>query len=251
MHFNSVLISCFLFASAVLAGPLQSQQLDLLGRSSHTRTTDCAPQIFGGAFLEQNNGTFNYIHGIFPVPNVTSPAASESFVTVAIAMDGTDSCPGGVYFQVGVSFHARCKGTTEIQAQYEWGPDSAQNLTLPISVGDWIELTLITFNETTGHVFIAIFGSPGLSDDSPVQSSHPLCGKSAGWVVKSIVKHGGQTTIADFETVTFTGASAGKRGQELQGPLGASTVGFHSPKGNVSTTINDNNSLSISYLQKG
>ncbi|KAF8131925.1 hypothetical protein EV363DRAFT_1164342 [Boletus edulis] len=94
-------------------------------------------------------------------------------------------------------------------------------------------------SNSLGYVYISILQtpdivrSPCLSDNSPVQSSHPLCGKSAGWVVKGIVEQGSQTTIAGFKTVTFTGASAGKRDQGLQGPFGANTVEFYSSKVNT------------------
>ncbi|KAF8450364.1 peptidase A4 family-domain-containing protein [Boletus edulis BED1] len=236
MRFNSVLISCLLFAFAALA---------VKTFTSYT----------GSVWENQTEGTFNYVHGIFTVPEMSSPEDMDSFATVELIFDNDGGCPSGAKFRLGVNFHVVQNGPTYIQAQYQWSPDPIQKLNIPISTGDTVQLEFIS-HSTSGQVFVNNLSSHQ-HIDMVVNSSHALCGRAAGWVIQDEINGSGkEMALANFGVVSFTHANAGTRGEILMGPLGATQVRFFgkanyydSEGHNMSTVIvYDDGSAVITFL---
>ncbi|KAF8434323.1 peptidase A4 family-domain-containing protein [Boletus edulis BED1] len=226
MRFNSVLIPCFLFPSAVLANARRPQQFDL----SETPTVVIDDNHRAGATWNLSPGTFDLVHAVFTVPAMTSENGVDSFADVIIFIDGPDAtnCPNAI-LAVGVNFHVEPHGNSHIAAILVTNPNDLYNtetLDIPISVGDLVQLTIVSSNATTGHVFIDNL-TTHRSVDKEAQLTEPLCGQSAGWVVSQAGVSTDFSTLANFGTVMFTGASAGTQGGIAHYPYGATLLRMH------------------------
>ncbi|KAG6382138.1 peptidase A4 family-domain-containing protein [Boletus reticuloceps] len=223
MRFNPVLISCFLFASAVLANPRRPQQRDLPERSSDPPAV-VDSDTWGGAIWILEPGTFNHVHAIFEVPNVASENGLDSYVDVLVVIDGYN-CPNDAMFGLGLQLFAPHGGSTNIEAVILNSTTSVnpETLDIPISVGDVIQLDIIAYNATSGHVSIDNFNNH-VHVEQNVQLSQPLCGQTAGWIVSDVGAVGSFSTLANYGTVIFTGASAGTRGGTYYQPYGATLL---------------------------
>ncbi|KAF8430691.1 peptidase A4 family-domain-containing protein [Boletus edulis BED1] len=259
MRFNSVLIPCFLFASAVLANARRPQQFDL----SETPTVVIDDDHRAGATWNLSPGTFNHVHAIFAVPAMTSVNGAQSFADVMVFIDGAGAtnCPNAI-LGVGVNFHVEPDGNSHITAILVTNPNDLYNtetLDIPISVGDLVQLTIVSSNATTGHVFIDNLTTLR-SVDKEAQLTEPLCGQSAGWVVSQANAKFPRTfyTLANFGTVMFTGVSAGIQGGIAHYPYGATLLRMRghtipSPWGDSTSTTSStiafgDSSLWITYI---
>ncbi|KAG6382148.1 peptidase G1 [Boletus reticuloceps] len=120
---------------------------------------------------------------------------------------------------------------------------------MTISTGDVIELTVKALSETSGHVIIQNVNN-GQNFTQQVESSSALCEQNAGWNI-GLVANDPNTwlPLAEFGTLTFTGAVATSNSGYNYGPKGADMIGEIKQNGQVLTSVSvDDNSVTINYV---
>ncbi|KAF8437249.1 peptidase G1 [Boletus edulis BED1] len=235
MRFNSVIISSF-FASAALAAPGRER------RSWFANTTH--DSNWGGRITTlEGNGTFGYVSSTVYVPNISGQVGSSGVALVGI--DGTAACPGGM-LQLGILFDMAREGPSYMAA-YRYGKENEGYFTdVQIAAGDPIKLTVSApVDATPGFVKVENLRN-NQNANQTFNSTERLCGKTAEWVVESLVKEDPKSPLANFGTMTFADVQAGG-GDEL-GPQNSSTVDIIE-NGKVLTSVsNEDDSVLVTYL---
>ncbi|HEY1762590.1 MAG TPA: G1 family glutamic endopeptidase [Acidimicrobiales bacterium] len=169
-----------------------------------------------------NNGTFNAVSGSWIVPSVSCSSPSDFYASQWVGIDGND--PGDPYvIQDGTS--SDCAGTTAVYgAWYEFLNDASidngfadplPTTTYPVAPGDAMSAsvsyaanawTFTLVNSTEHWTF-----SRAATEPSP-----PPAQSSAEWIVEAPELYEGgsyvESSVADFDPVTFTNASAIENG---------------------------------------
>jgi hypothetical protein len=95
-------------------------------------------------------------------------------------------------------------------AWYEWYPDYAYDFSgISFSAGDSVTVT-VTATSTKAGTAVIKNNTTGKSVSKSITSSAALCEQDAEWIVEDFEEGSSLVPMANFGTVTFTGASAGK-----------------------------------------
>ncbi|KAF8131883.1 peptidase G1 [Boletus edulis] len=230
MRLNSMLISSFFFASVALAGPSQFPRQSLVEKPAKassetvTYTTDWA-----GAVYELDSGSLNSISGAVTVPHISGPINSKFSVSVNI--DGT-SCSS--ILGVAVEATVTASGPT-YQALCYFNGSSDLNIT--ISAGDLIRLTVRALDKTSGVMVVENLSNDQM-DYRRLQSSDPLCERSAAWVVERLPSVDNTTLpFVNFSAVTFTEAVTLDNNSQSYGPQGANIDEILNEDGTIATSV--------------
>ncbi|KAJ4129563.1 hypothetical protein NW754_003845 [Fusarium falciforme] len=148
---------------------------------------------------------YNHVQGTITVPEVSG--ADGAAASAWVGIDG-DTCQTAI-LQTGISFYA--DGTFD--AWYEWIPDYAYSFSnFQVSVGDKIRMTVDASSKTKGIATLENLTT------------------NQKWIVEAFQENGSQVTLADFGTVTFTGATvSGSSGST--GPQGADIIDISPDEG--------------------
>ncbi|KAF8138912.1 peptidase G1 [Boletus edulis] len=229
MRFNSVFISSF-FASAVLAAP---------SRERSFRVADTLPDsTWAGEILtREGNGTFGNVSSTVYAPDISGQVGSSGVALVGI--DGTAACPGGM-LQLGILFDMAREG----KGLPIWNEGYFTDV--QIAAGDPIKLTVSApVDATPGFVKVENLRN-NQNANQTFNSTEKLCGKTAEWVVESLVKGGPESPLANFGTVTFADFQAG--GGDESGPQNSSIVDIIE-NGKVLTSASvEDGSVLVKYL---
>ncbi|KAF6809846.1 Peptidase A4 family protein [Colletotrichum sojae] len=168
---------------------------------------------------------YNQVVGTITVPDVSGSRGAAASAWVGI--DG-DTCQTAI-LQTGVSFYA--DGTFD--AWYEWIPDYAYSFSgFDVSVGDQIRMEVDASSKTKGVATLENLTTGKKVTHSFTSTPSTLCETNAEWIVEAFQENGSQVTLADFGTVTFTGASAsGSAGKT--GPSGADIIDISPNRGST------------------
>ncbi|KZL69532.1 peptidase a4 family protein [Colletotrichum incanum] len=151
---------------------------------------------------------YNHVTGTITVPEVSGARGAAASAWVGI--DG-DTCQTAI-LQTGISFYA--DGTFD--AWYEWIPDYAYNFNnFDVSVGDKIKMTVDASSKTKGVATLENLTTGQKVTHSFTSTPSSLCETNAEWIVEAFQENGSQVTLADFGTVTFTGATASGSGGSI------------------------------------
>ncbi|OLN96029.1 Aspergillopepsin-2-like protein 1 [Colletotrichum chlorophyti] len=166
---------------------------------------------------------YNHVTGTITVPDVSgSPGAAAS---AWVGIDG-DTCQTAI-LQTGISFYA--DGTFD--AWYEWIPDYAYNFSnFGVSVGDKIRMTVDASSKTRGVATLENLTTGQKVTHSFTSTPSSLCETNAEWIVEAFQENGSQVTLADFGTVTFTGAAASGSGGSTT-PVGSDIIDISPDQG--------------------
>lgn len=144
---------------------------------------------------------YNKVVGTITVPDVSGSSGAAASAWVGI--DG-DTCQTAI-LQTGISFYA--DGTFD--AWYEWIPDYAYSFSgFSVSVGDKIYMEVDASSKTKGTAILQNLTTGKKVTHTFTNTPSTLCETNAEWIVEAFQEGGSQVTLADFGTVTFTGASA-------------------------------------------
>ncbi|KAH6884455.1 peptidase A4 family protein [Thelonectria olida] len=144
---------------------------------------------------------YNKVVGTITVPEVSGSDGAAASAWVGI--DG-DTCQTAI-LQTGISFYA--DGTFD--AWYEWIPDYAYSFSgFSVSVGDKIKMEVDASSKTTGVATLQNLTTGKKVTHSFSGTPSTLCETNAEWIVEAFQENGSQVDLADFGTVSFTGASA-------------------------------------------
>ncbi|GES65272.1 aspergillopepsin [Aspergillus terreus] len=225
-----------LFAtSAAVTGALAAPRLGLADRvfarsSEHTHQTNPLQNLGGdggdsdarvasnvaysnnwsGVVREQPppNGIYTAVSATFTVPKPTSVSGDQEAGSAWVGIDG-DTYSNAI-LQAGVDFYAR-DGQAYNQPWFEWYPEAAHNFdNIQVATGDTIAVKVHALSPSQG-VAIIENKSNGQSATQTLNAPHAsatLAGQNADWIVEDFTSGASMVPLADFSSVTFTGAGA-------------------------------------------
>ncbi|GKT43510.1 aspergillopepsin-2 [Colletotrichum spaethianum] len=185
---------------------------------------------------------YNHVTGTITVPEVSGVEGAAASAWVGI--DG-DTCQTAI-LQTGISFYS--DGTFD--AWYEWIPDYAYNFNnFDVSVGDQIRMTVDASSKTKGVATLENLTTGKKVTHTFTSTPSSLCETNAEWIVEAFQEGGSQVTLADFGTVTFTGAAASGSGGSIT-PAGSTIIDI-SPNGGKTVLTKGSvsgNTVTVKYL---
>ena len=131
-------------------------------------------------------------------------------------------------------------------AWYEWYPDYAYDFSgISFSAGDSVTLT-VTATSTKAGTAVITNNSKGKTVSKSITSSSALCEQDAEWIVEDFEEGSSLVPLANWGTVTFTGASAGTSSGTMS-PSGATIINMEQ-NGRVLTSASaSGTSVTVAY----
>ncbi|KAI1198409.1 peptidase A4 family-domain-containing protein [Nemania serpens] len=174
---------------------------------------------WAGAVLSSSG--YTSVVGTIVVPKPISSGRSAS-ASAWVGIDG-DTC-GTAILQTGLDFSVSSSGAVSYDAWYEWYPDYAYDFTgFSVKAGDNIKITVTASSKGAGVATLQNLTTGKSVSHSFSSESNRLCQYDAEWIVEDYESGGALVTFANFDSVTFTGASAVKSGSTV-GVTGASIL---------------------------
>ncbi|TVY38338.1 Aspergillopepsin [Lachnellula occidentalis] len=235
MKFFTSTASALLMANAALASPLAAKlaarggvlQIQKSGPGINMRngtaskdpssdlqdpTFDSQSSNWAGAIMSSDAGSVTEVQGSFTVPQPKVPSGGDSTKEYCgaawVGIDG-DTCQTSL-IQTGI-FWCIQNGATTYSAWYEYIPAASITYESGISIaaGDVISVK-VTRNGDNGGVTTLENTSSGESGSHTFtdDTDGTLCGKDAEWIVEDFSSGGSLVSFADFDSVTFTSATA-------------------------------------------
>ncbi|KAG8989180.1 hypothetical protein FRB94_010922 [Tulasnella sp. JGI-2019a] len=199
----------------------------------------------GAVFDSKPAGTFKSVTGTFIVPTPKAASGKTSGSASAwVGLDG-DTC-GNAILQTGVDFTIT-NGAVSYDAWYEWYPDYAYDFSgITISAGDSITTT-VTATSTKAGTAVITNNTTGKTVTKSLTSSYALCEENAEWIVEDYEEGSSLVTLANFGTVTFTGASAGLVAGGTLGPATADTIDIEQSSKILTSVILGASTVAVTY----
>ncbi|KAI0668111.1 aspergillopepsin [Trametes maxima] len=221
------------------AGPVA--EVGALSNVSHVEFSS----NWAGAVLIANSNTFKSVTGTFTVPTPREPSGGSGTHSASawVGIDG-DTC-GSAILQTGIDFTVS-GSRVSFDAWYEWFPDFAHDFSgISISPGNQITVT-VTASSTTSGTATILNRSTGQQVSHSFSGQPALCQENAEWIVEDFEENGGLVPLANWGTVTFTGASAGTSGGS-QGPSGATIIDLEQNGRQLTTVSTSGSSVTVQY----
>ena len=197
---------------------------------------------WSGAVVQATSGSFRWIQGDWVVPNVDAPSEGNAKCAIWIGIDGdTQLQDGGQVFQAGVFINVDRSGSAinaTFEAFWEWFPDPVVTITnFAVSPGDLITMVLCSSEgagSTEGTVFFANRTTGmGTSVALTAPQNVTLLGRTAEWIVETLMSDNVQIQLADYGEVFFSECRAVTTfGSIVEGSTGNDIVAFDT-QGNV------------------
>ena len=131
-------------------------------------------------------------------------------------------------------------------AWYEWYPDYAYDFSgITFSPGDSVTLT-VTATSTKAGTAVITNNSKGKTVTQHITSRSALCEQDAEWIVEDFEEGGGLVPLANWGTVTFTGASAGTASGST-GASGATIINMEQSSGVLTDVTVSGSEVQIAY----
>ncbi|KAI0628022.1 aspergillopepsin [Trametes polyzona] len=200
---------------------------------------------WAGAVLIANTATYKSVTGTFTVPTPREPSGGSGTHSASawVGIDG-DTC-GSAILQTGVDFTIS-GNSVSFDAWYEWFPDFAHDFSgFRISPGNQITAT-VTASSRTGGTATLINHSTGQQVSHSFSGQPALCQENAEWIVEDFEEGGGLVPLANWGTVTFTGASAGT-GSGSVGPSGATIIDMEQNGRQLTSVSASGSSVTVTY----
>ncbi|EPT03236.1 hypothetical protein FOMPIDRAFT_1022551 [Fomitopsis schrenkii] len=201
---------------------------------------------WAGAVLSTSAGTWKSVTGTFTVPTPKTPSGGSGSYSASawVGIDG-DTCDSAI-LQTGVDFTID-SGSVSYDAWYEWYPDYAYDFSgISFSAGDSVEVTVTATSTKAGTAKIENL-TTGKTVSKSITSSSALCEQDAEWIVEDFEEDGSLVPFANFGTVTFSSASAGKSSGS-SGPSGATIIDIEQNSKVLTSVSTTSNSVTVSYV---
>jgi len=256
MLMKSILVQAILAAAALAIPTSQERRAQRVANrasrrsqpNNHSSNGNNTSEVsfssnWAGAVLVATSATYKSVTAEFVVPKPSGSSGSAASAWVGI--DG-DTC-GNAILQTGIDFNVGSGGSVSYDAWYEWFPAGAFDFSgITIATGNTIQLTVTATSSTSGTAVIKNV-SNGQSVSKSLTSSSALCQTNAEWIVEDFEEGGSLVPFADFNTVTFTGASATTLSGSTVGPSGA--VIFDIEQNSVLTSVSTTStSVTVNYV---
>jgi hypothetical protein len=132
-------------------------------------------------------------------------------------------------------------------AWYEWYPDYAYDFSgISFKAGDSVTLT-VTAKSTTSGTAVIKNNSNGQSVSKSITSSSALCEQDAEWIVEDFEEGSSLVPLANWGTVTFTGASASKSSGSV-GPSSANVIDIQQGSTVYTSVSISGSSVTVKYV---
>ncbi|ORY70289.1 acid proteinase [Pseudomassariella vexata] len=181
-------------------GEIEAAQFDNETQVSYS--TNWAGAVLIGSGYKSVTGTI-----VVPTPSVPSGGSTrtEYAASAWVGIDG-DTCQTAI-LQTGVDFYVE-GSSIAFDAWYEWYPDYAYTFSgIPISAGNTITMTVTATSTKTGTAVIKNVSTGKSVTHTFTTQSAALCQTNAEWIVEDFSSGNSLVPFADFDSVTFTGAS--------------------------------------------
>ncbi|KAI1355347.1 peptidase A4 family-domain-containing protein [Xylaria sp. FL0043] len=240
MKTTTVLAAGALFATSALAAPgTAARWANHAARRAGRRSGFKQPAEDDGVYAEANGTAKNVEYSsnwagavlsssgytsvvgtiIVPTPKANGKSGSAS---AWVGIDG-DTC-GTAILQTGLDFSITSGGSVSYDAWYEWYPDYAYDFSgFPVTSGDEIKITVTASSKAAGVATLENLTTGKSVSHSFSNERNQLCEYDAEWIVEDYESGGSLVAFADFDSVTFTGASAVKSGSTV-GVTGAAIL---------------------------
>ncbi|KAI0159562.1 peptidase A4 family-domain-containing protein [Xylariaceae sp. FL1272] len=185
---------------------------------------------WAGAVLSSSG--YTKVVGTFTVPTPKAVNGKAGSASAWVGIDG-DTC-GTAILQTGMDFNVAANGKVSYDGWYEWYPDcpgsrrgqsrkitniaplrppDAYDFTgITFSAGDQVTVTVVASSKSAGTATIQNLSTGKSVSHSFSSEKNQLCEYDAEWIVEDYESGGSLVSLANFGTVTFTGASAVKSG---------------------------------------
>ncbi|KAI0521472.1 peptidase A4 family-domain-containing protein [Xylaria bambusicola] len=179
---------------------------DILAKVNETDKDVIYSDNWAGAIL--NSSGFTSVVGtiIVPEPQSTGEDASAS---AWVGIDGL-TCSTAI-LQTGIDFSVTSGGSVSYTAWYEWYPDDSYEFSeFSVSAGDEVKMTVVATSKAAGTATLENLTTGQTASHSFRNERNQLCESEAEWIVEDYEYHGALVTFANFDSVTFTDATAFK-----------------------------------------
>jgi len=153
---------------------------------------------------------YTSVTGSIVVPTPKTPEGGDGSTQYAasawVGIDG-DTCETAI-LQTGVDFYIQ-DGQPSYDAWYEWYPAASYTFdNFNLAAGDTIEMTVTATSAKSGKAVLTNQSTGQSVSHSFSSESDSLCQTNAEWIVEDFSNGYSEVPFADFDTVTFTGATA-------------------------------------------
>ncbi|KAF2815346.1 putative aspergillopepsin [Mytilinidion resinicola] len=264
----SLFLATVLLASGSLSRPARNRRaartfgsqplIRVPGKTDATETNGTANVSYSsnwsGAVLESppSGESFTSAVGTFTVPAVSAGTGSASSWSSSawVGIDGDTY--GNAILQAGVDFTIDSSGSVTYDSWYEWYPDYAYDFdNFDVSEGDVITISIASSSSSEGTVTLTdeTTGQSVSQTLSAPSSDATLAGQNAEWIVEDFEQNGSLVPLSDFNTVTFTDASATTDSGDSVGLSGATVIDLKQDNSVLtSVTIESDSSVEITYV---
>ncbi|KAI2640970.1 peptidase A4 family-domain-containing protein [Xylaria nigripes] len=230
---KSAVLATVLFAAGALSAPNTAarwaRNAARQSRKSNLRQSVEAPvngtknveysSNWAGAVLSDSG--FTSVVGTITVP-VPRGDGREAAASAWVGIDG-DTC-GNAILQTGLDFTVDAFGEVSYDAWYEWFPDYAYDFTgFRVSAGDEVRMTVTASSKSAGTALLENLTTGDQVSKRFTNEANTLCEWDAEWIVEDFESGGSLVPFADFDSVTFSEASATQNGRNV-GVSGASIL---------------------------
>ena len=137
-------------------------------------------------------------------------------------------------------------GSTSFDAWFEWFPDFAPAFSgISLNPGNSITVS-VTASSRTGGTATIVNHSTGQQVSHTFSGQPALCQENAEWIVEDFEEGGGLVPLANFGTVTFTGASA-STGSGSTSPSGATIINMEQNVSVLTSASASGSSVTVAY----
>jgi len=232
MKFSAVLISSILFFASAFARPsrlaarIAAREARRSGfakliETDSVNVTHATSENWSGVAIESppSGQTFKSVTGTFTVPTPTGSGAASAWVGI----DG-DTAQNSI-LQSGVDFTIS-GGRVSFDAWVEWFPNFAMDVSFTVAAGNQIRITVTATSTTRGTALLENLttGRSLTTSLSAPSSSAALQGLNAEWIVEDFEEGGSLVPLANFGTVTFTGAAATTNAGTTESPSSGTII---------------------------
>jgi hypothetical protein len=160
---------------------------------------------------------YTSVTGTIVVPTPKKPSGGNTRTQYSasawVGIDG-DTCDSAI-LQTGLDFYIQ-GNQVSFDGWYEWYPDYAYNFdSFALSAGDTVQMTVTASSTGSGIATLDNISTGQSVSHSFSGESASLCETNAEWIVEDFSEGNSLVPLADFTTVTFTGASAVSHGSTV------------------------------------
>ncbi|KZV64515.1 concanavalin A-like lectin/glucanase [Peniophora sp. CONT] len=208
---------------------------------------------WAGSVNFDKNANWKQVSGtiVVPTPHAPAGATANSSAWVWVGIDGA-SCPQSI-LQTGIGMDVK-NNVASYSVWYEWAPTPASywpSSQISVKGGDTVYMSVVATSSTSGTTTVINRTTNQTATHTFSNQSPALRGCDASWIVEDPKVSGVMPPLANFTTVTFTGAESVAGNGSTYGPAGnpAESIAFIWQNGKTLTSCSaTTNSATCTYI---